>query len=127
MPDGEPGLLRVLPAGRSRQGAAAAREGLLAVLLSAHASRVASPRGRRGIHYTGPGKKEGDAILKASAEETSTQWEGHCEGESARGRAGGLKPLGDRKGDHVAEERTKVVDPLVEGSFPRKPAAYVGR
>lgn len=35
--------------------------------------------------------------------------------------SGGLKPLGDRKGDHhVAEERTQTVDPLVEGSFPRK-------
>lgn len=76
-------------------------------------------------------RKKRDAILKASAEETSKQWEGHCEDESIQGRAGltsgGLKPLGDRKEDHVAEERTKVVDPLVEGSFPRKPAAYVGR
>lgn len=76
-------------------------------------------------------RKKREAILKAFAEETSKKWEGHCEDESIQGRAGltsaGLKPLGNKKEATVEEERTKVVDPLVEGSFPRKPAAYVGR
>lgn len=42
--------------------------------------------------------------------------------------SGGLKPLGGTgKEVTVAGERTKTIDALLEGSFPRKLVVYVGR